>query len=128
MRFYELAYLISPDLNQMELQKVLEDLNSLVQKVGPILKIADTKKIKLAYQIEKKSEAFFGWIEFEGEPEKVDHLKKELEKKKEILRFLLIKKKKLEIKEKKEEKPEKPKTEKKAELKEIEEKLEEILK
>ena len=129
MRFYELTYLISPELNPQELKDFSQKVDSLISKFGKVIKSEQPKKIKLAYPIQKKEEAFLTTFEFEAEPEKADNLKKELQNESKIMRFLLIKKKKIE-KAKKELKPkkEKPEPEKKVELKEIEEKLERILK
>ncbi|MCD6500441.1 30S ribosomal protein S6 [bacterium] len=128
MPLYELTYLISPELNEGELKDFSRKINSLISKTGKISKSESPKKITLAYPIQKKREAFLGSSEFSVESQKIENLKKELEKEKQILRFLLIKKKGIERTEKPQKtKEEKSKPTKKAEIKEIEEKLEEIL-
>ena len=142
MTNYELSYLISPELSQSELEDFLKKIESLVSKTGKILKSENPKKTKLSYPIQKKKQAFLNVFEFQAEKEKIDNLKKEIEKEKNILRYLLIKKVERPAFAKgtstelgrsptagKEEKlkKEKLKKEKKVELKEIEEKLGKIL-
>ncbi len=89
---YELSYLISPELSQSELEDFLKKIESLVSKTGKILKSENPKKTKLSYPIQKKKQAFLNVFEFQAEKEKIDNLKKEIEKEKNILRYLLIKK------------------------------------
>lgn len=128
MQLYELTYLISPELKEQELKDFSQKVDSLISKNGKILKSESPKKINLAYPIQKRGGAFLASFEFHSEPEKIESLKKELEKEKEILRFLLIKKKGIEkIKKPEKIKEEKPIPEKKVELKEIEEKLKELI-
>ena len=131
---YQLTYLISPELNSTEVEEFLKKIEDLVSKFGKILKSEKPERIKLSYPVQKKRESFLSFLEFEGEAGKIDNLKKELEKEKNILRYLLIKKKKTEqkIRKPKEikiktEGREQPKEEKKVELEKIEEKLKELV-
>ena len=132
---YQLTYLISPQLNSTEIEDFSKKIESLISKFGKILKLENPERMRLSYPIQKEKEAFLNSLEFEGETNQIDNLKKEIEKEKNILRYLLIKKKEIEekIREPKEVKrkpveTEKPVEEKKVELKKIEEKLGEILK
>ena len=136
MQLYELTYLISPELNEGELKDFSQKIDSLVSKTGKITKSESPRKITLAYPVQKKGEAFLATFEFQALPQEAENLKKELEKEKDILRFLLVKKRGPEkIKERLRPAPvkapsvkeEKPRPSKKVELKEIEEKLEKIL-
>ena len=132
---YQLTYLVSPQLNSTEVEDFSKKIGALISKFGKILKLENPERMRLSYPIQKEKEAFLNSLEFEGETNQIDNLKKEIEKEKNILRYLLIKKKEIEekIREPKEvrKKPietEKPVEEKKVELKKIEEKLGEILK
>jgi len=131
---YQLTYLISPELNLTEVEEFLKKIEDLVSKFGKILKSEKPERIKLSYPVQKKRESFLSFLEFEGEAGKIDNLKKELEKEKNILRYLLLKKKKTEekIRKPKEikiktERRAQPKEEKKVELEKIEEKLKELV-
>lgn len=132
---YELTFLLSPELNQEEVEEFLKKINSSILGIGEVLGSEKFQKINLSYPIEKKDKAFLTVMEFRAEPAQIEGFRNQLEKEKNILRFLLIKKKetKERIKRRKIKKEEKPKagpvrTKKKVELEKIEEKLEEILK
>lgn len=136
MTNYQLSYLISPELSEQEAQDCCQKIDSLIAKAGQISKTENPKRITLAYPIQKKSEAFLTTSEFSAEAQQAETLKKELSQEKEILRFLLIKKGKVEKKEAKvplvprvsgREPPTKRKPEKKVVLKEIEKKLAKVL-
>jgi len=122
--YYQLAYLISPELKKEEIEKLQKDLTSFFEKEGVLDKVEQPLKRTLFYPIKKKTEAFLGAIYFYLETEKIKELEKKLKEKEEILRYLIVSEKapkKIKI-EKKLKKPEKVK------LEEIEEKIEEILK
>lgn len=123
MRFYELAYLISPDLDKEKVKSLQENIETFLQEKGALLfSIGRATKKELAYPIKKKNEAFLGWLEFFAKPSILKHLEKELRSKEEILRYLLVTKK-----------PKKmvtetptPKKKEKAKIEELDKKLEKI--
>lgn len=127
MRYYELSYIASSKLNEEELKSLQERIILKLKNEGGILD-EETPPLKrtLAYPIKKETEAFLVSLSFFLNGEKIEKIKKELEKEKEILRYLLFQKKapKEKLEKEKIKKPEKPK---KVDLEELEEKLEEIL-
>jgi small subunit ribosomal protein S6 len=145
MKFYELTYLISPELSEEELKSLREKISSLIQKEGGVLnEINFPNKKSLFFPIKKQKEAFFADLNFYLEAEKLGNLEKELKSEKKILRYLILTKKipsaaqsrhflrrggilagkkVSEVKTK----PSKKLAEPKVELKDIEKKLEEIL-
>lgn len=130
MRYYELTYLISPDLTEKDAQVFSEEINSFLQEKGGILD--ENKKIikrNLGYPIQKQKTAFLKTLTFYFNPTQLPALEKKLKGEKNILRFLLIRRSFPEKAEKPKAKfpplKEKPK---KVEIKDIEKKLEEILK
>ena len=127
MQYYELTYFISSELNTEEVGKFAQEINSFIQsKEGIIAKSENPVPSTLAYIIKKQKAGFLVNLGFYLTSEKIEELRKKLEKETKILRFLLIAKK-LPKKATIEEKPKREKPEKKVELKEIEKKLEEIL-
>ncbi|MBU2578662.1 30S ribosomal protein S6 [Patescibacteria group bacterium] len=130
---YQLNCLISPELNQKELEDFLKKIESLLLKTGEILKSEIAQKIKLKYPVRKKNEAFLVSFDFNGEAEKVENFKKEIEEEKNILRYLLIKnrERKEKIKDLKKElkkiKKENATKQEKVEFEKIEEKLKEMM-
>jgi small subunit ribosomal protein S6 len=124
MRYYQLAYLLSPELKKEEIEKIQKDLASFFEKEGVLDKVEEPLKRTLFYPIKKKTEAFLGAIYFYLESEMIKELEKKLRREEKILRYLIVSEKapkKIKV-EKKIAKP------KKVELKEIEKKIEEILK
>jgi len=124
IRYYQLAYLLSPDLKKEEVENIQNDLTSFLKREGILDKIESPLKRTLFYPIKKKVEAFLGAIYFYTEPQKIKDLEKKLRGEEKILRYLIVSEKapkKMKI-EKKIKKPEK------VELEEIEKKIEEILK
>jgi ribosomal protein S6 len=124
MRYYQLAYLLSPELKKEEIEKIQKDLTSFFEKEGVLDKVEEPLKRTLFYPIKKKTEAFLGAIYFYLESEMIKKLEEKLKGEEKILRYLIVSEKapkKIKV-EKKVAKP------KKVELKEIEKKIEEILK
>jgi len=133
IRFYELTYLISPQVSEEELKSLQERITSLVQREGGFINEMQMPiKKRLAFSIKKNSEAFLVGLNFSLTSEKLNNLEKQLKSEKEILRYLILSKKMLKkeavsMKPRRAIKP-RPKPKEKVELKEIEKKLEEILK
>jgi len=134
---YQLTFLILSELTQEEGEIFFEKIETLIKEEGEILAKESLEKIKLAYPIEKKNEAFLASLDFEAQEDKIENLKRKIKEEKNILRYLLIKKKKevvdkgkREIKKLKKPKMEKLKLEKpkeeKVEFEKIEEKLKEL--
>jgi ribosomal protein S6 len=123
IRYYQLAYLLSPELKKEEIEKIQQNLTSFLEKEGVLDKVETPLKRTLFYPIKKKTEAFLGAVYFYLEPEKIKEFERKLKGEEKILRYLIVSEKapkKIKV-EKKIAKP------KKVELKEIEKKIEEIL-
>lgn len=89
---YELTCLITPELNQSELEDFAKKINSLLSENKEFLKESSPQKINLAYPVQKKKSAFLSVFDFNTNPEQIISLKSDLEKEKNIIRFLIIKK------------------------------------
>lgn len=128
MQLYELNYLLKPELTKEERASVQEKIKSFIQqeKSSLIHSIPPSKR-ELAYPIKKKKEAFLATLIFKLNPKDLSKIKKKIKSEKEIIRYLVFKKKE-ELKKEKKVSPKKEiKQKPKVELKEIEKKLEEIL-
>lgn len=135
---YQLTFLSSPELVQEEGEVFFEKIEALIKEKGEILAKEKLEKIKLAYPIEKKNEAFLASLDFKTQEDEIEDLKRKIKEEKNILRYLLIKKKEeITSKEKREiEKLKKLKTKKinlekpkgeKVEFEKIEEKLKKLV-
>lgn len=126
MHFYELTYLMRPDLTEKELREERESIANLITKNGGILNEVNLpKKIRLAFPIQKMKEGFLADLNFFLERGKLKEIEKGLKSNGKIVRFLILRKKgerpMVEIQRLK------PKKEK-VSLEEIDKKLKEILK
>jgi ribosomal protein S6 len=99
-RVYEVGYLLLPTIPGEEVPAVYGNLKELVSSLGGQA-ISDEmpRQIDLAYQMVKVIQnirhrfdtAYFGWIKFSMDPEKVLELKKKLTLDPNIIRFLTLK-------------------------------------
>lgn len=140
MKNYELNCLISPEISEEEARGLLQKINDFILKEkGEIKNTTAPFKIKLAYSINKKGEAFLSVLNFGLEPLKLVELEKNLKTENQIIRYLILTKEpQKEILRKQRatkrapkisEKTKEEKTEtSKVKLEEIDKKIEEILK
>lgn len=149
MSQYEIAYFLNPDIKEEEatsvyLQKIKDSISELG---GEITKENPIQKKKLAYQIKKAKQGYFGFMLFNIEPGNIKSLDKKFKLEDYILRYMILavdkkylahmKRQEEEVKEKFQKIMQQPtgetskkpvKTEEKEKLEaEIEKKLEEIL-
>jgi small subunit ribosomal protein S6 len=145
MTYYQLTYLISPDLPEEKLKNFSKKISDFVLTEGGTLdKTTEPIRKKLAYPIKERKEMFLASLNFYLNPDGVKNLEKKLKSENQILRYMPLTKKisKKIIPEKIRRKPLKisekgissskeirVKTEnKKVELEEIDKKIDEILK
>ncbi len=98
-RIYELGYHLLPILDEEDVEKEREALVATVTTLGGRI-IAEEKPalINLAYTMYQKvnnrrtpyDQAHFGWIKFELSPDQLVHVKKDADREKNILRYILI--------------------------------------
>jgi ribosomal protein S6 len=97
---YEIGYLILPSIPEDKLTEVTDFMREAIAKEGGIELDGEAPfRQPLAYSMSKTigasryvlPDAYLGWIKFEAEPSKISLIKASLEKREEILRFLLIK-------------------------------------
>lgn len=99
-RVYELGYLLVPTISEEDVPVVFGNLKELVSSFGGIA-ISDEmpKMIPLAYAMvkvvanvrNKFNTAYFGWVKFTMETDKVLELKKKLDLDPNFIRFLILK-------------------------------------
>ena len=99
-RIYELGYLLVPTVPGEDVPAVFGNLKELVSSLGGVV-ISDEmpKMIPLAYSMvkvisnvrNKFNTAYFGWIKFTMDSDKVLELKKKLDLDPNFIRFLILK-------------------------------------
>ena len=99
-RVYELGYLLVPSLAEEKVDVVYGDLKELISSFGgEIISDERPKMLTLAYSMQKVlsnlrnkfSTAYFGWMKFEMDAQKVLELKKKLDLDPNFVRFLILK-------------------------------------
>jgi ribosomal protein S6 len=99
-RVYELGYLLAPTISEEDLPMVFGNLKELVSSLdGMHISDENPKMIPLAYAMvkvvanirHKFNTAYFGWMKFAMDSDKVLELKKKLDLDGNIIRFLILK-------------------------------------
>lgn len=130
MKQYELTYLASPDLSEEELKALGEKINSFVAEAAGIsIRESSFLRKKLAFLIKRKGYAHLNTLIFQLNPEKLESFEKNLKAQDQVLRYLILAKRKPGAEEifEKRRRSIRKKEPAKVEMKEIEKKLEEIL-
>jgi len=99
-RIYEVGYLLTNAIEEADVAGEYGSLKELVVSLGgEIITDEMPRNIELAYTMEKVisnikhkfNNAYFGWVKFAMDPEKVLELKKKLDLDTKIVRFLILK-------------------------------------
>jgi ribosomal protein S6 len=99
-RVYEVGYLLVPTLLEEEVPTVYGNIKELVSSFGgemisdemPRIMPLAYKMVKVVANVRNKFDsAYFGWVKFNMESDKVVELKKKLDLDPKIIRFLVLK-------------------------------------
>ena len=92
LRDYELAVIISPEVEDEKLEAVIENISQFItQKGGAISGVDRQGKRKLAYPIKSFMEGYYVLAQFKMKPTLGKELEAKLQISEEVLRHLLIK-------------------------------------
>ncbi|OGY61358.1 MAG: hypothetical protein A3H06_00450 [Candidatus Colwellbacteria bacterium RIFCSPLOWO2_12_FULL_44_13] len=80
---YEIAYMLRFEEDSGEIAKGLNEHEAKILKENAVT------PLKFAYPIKKEKSGFFGYNEFEADPQKISSINKTLELNQKILRFLI---------------------------------------
>jgi len=93
MTQYETAFLISPNLEEEETEKVITRMAEVIsEKKGKMINEDRWGKRRLAYPIKKFEEAFYVFFHYEGDSEIPLELERRFKQTEEVLRYLTMKK------------------------------------
>jgi len=98
-RVYEAGYHISPLVKEEDIEKIVAEIRSIVEKgSGSFIAEGSPVLMKLAYDIEGMAEGkkhffdrgYFGWLKFESSNETADMLREALEKNAVVFRSMVF--------------------------------------
>lgn len=93
MNKYELAVVLSAAIDDEARSATLDRVKDYVEKAGGnITNVDDWGKKKLAYEIQKMSEAYYYFIQFEAETDAPGEIESNVRLMESVIRFLCIKK------------------------------------
>ena len=93
MSKYELAVVLSAAIDDEARSAALDRVKDYVEKAGgSITNVDDRGKKKLAYEIQKMSEAYYYFIQFEAETDAPGEIESNVRLMESVIRFLCIKK------------------------------------
>ena len=99
MTFYENTLITKQDLPKSELDKIKDKYNDVINSnSGKVVKIEEWGLLNLARKIKKYNKGFYIHYKFEGNKETLEEIKKKVKTDRSIIRYLIVKYKKLDTK------------------------------
>ncbi len=90
MKPYELLLIITPDHDENEAEALTNQVKSIIENGGTLLKVDSWGKKRLAYPIRKRSEGYYVLYIFESAPSFVAELNQSLHVIETILRYMVV--------------------------------------
>ena len=90
MNPYELLLIITPDYDESEAEALVDQVKSIIESGGTLLKVDPWGKKRLAYPIRKRSEGYYVLYIFESAPSFVAELSQSLRVIETILRYMIV--------------------------------------
>ncbi|MBE6009980.1 MAG: 30S ribosomal protein S6 [Lachnospiraceae bacterium] len=93
MNKYELALIVSAKIEDEARAAVVEKAKGYIERFGGVVtEVEEWGKKKLAYEIQKMSEGFYYFIQFDAAPEVPAELEQNVRIMDHVLRFLVVRK------------------------------------
>ena len=93
MNKYELALVVSAKLDSEGVAAVVENAKQLIERFGgQVSEVEEWGKRKLAYEIQKQTEAFYFFVQFEAEATAPSEIESRMRIMENVLRYLVIRK------------------------------------
>ncbi len=89
---YELIVVLSAKLEEEERAAVIANVTGYIARFGgTVTNVEESGKKRLAYEIQKMREAFYYFIQFEGNSETPNELERQLRITETVIRYLIVK-------------------------------------
>lgn len=91
MKKYELALVLSPNLEEEALTAEKDSVKALIERFGGTVEnVDDWGKRRLAYEIQKLTEGYYSFITFSAEPTAPAEIESRMRIKENVLRYLIV--------------------------------------
>ncbi len=91
MKKYELALVLSPNLEEEALTAEKDSVKALIERFGGTVEnVDDWGKRRLAYEIQKLTEGYYTFITFSAEPTAPAEIESRMRIKENVLRYLIV--------------------------------------
>ena len=92
MKKYELCVVYSPALDEEALNTAKEGVKALIERFGGTVEnVDDWGKKRLAYEIQKSKEAYYYFIQFDGDAECPGEVERHIRIMEPVVRYLCVK-------------------------------------
>lgn len=89
---YELTVVLGAKLEEEERAAVIANVQSYITRFGgTVTNVEESGKKRLAYEIQKMREAYYYFIQFEGNSDTPNELEKQLRITESVIRYLIVK-------------------------------------
>ncbi|TZE80847.1 30S ribosomal protein S6 [Calorimonas adulescens] len=91
MRAYEAMYIIDPDIDEENRQKLIERFKGIVEGKGELVKLDEWGRRRLAYPINKKNEGYYVLMNFNSDANAQIELERVFKITDGVMRYMIVK-------------------------------------
>ena len=91
MNKYESVIIVNPNLDEAGLKALEEKFTGLINENGKVESVENMGKKRLAYEIQKMREAYYYFIQFEGDSECPNEVERHVRIMESVIRYLCVK-------------------------------------
>lgn len=90
MRSYEVMYILRPELEEPEVEKISNDFAELIKKDGEIEKVTSWGKKKFAYPIDHLEEGYYTIVNFKTSTKHLQEVERRFSLHDSVVRFMIV--------------------------------------
>ena len=91
LRKYETTFIINPELEEAMITEVIDKVQEIITaNNGEMINLENWGVKRLAYEIEKRRSGFYSCIQFKGETNTIDELKRNFRIMDNLMKYIII--------------------------------------
>ncbi|MEZ0180117.1 30S ribosomal protein S6 ['Camptotheca acuminata' phytoplasma] len=91
MKKYEIMYILSPNLDEKQIDNITNNINSIFEKEGKIIEFKKPELKTLAYAIKKFSQGFYVSLMVEVNNDTIKEFNRVIRITEEVIRYIVLK-------------------------------------